>query len=271
MRLWYGRNFVGAVIVFATATLRGADVFVECESFDNLGGWVVDSYSMRSMGSAYVMAHGCGKPVADAVGTVSVPAKGTYTAWARTRNWNAEWTKGAAGRFKVKVNGADLPGTLGVGDGSWSWCKVGEVSLPAGRAEIALHDLTGFNGRCDALFLTTEAGTRDACPYQGVAAAAEKARAERRGKVENACMKIIGATIELAVQGKGAWRSTGTMSKLALASVADMKKEFVKRCASRKYDIKKLAVYEFDQLFVVGPVWWLMGIAETPEEHRTNY
>ena len=180
MRLWYGRNFVVAVIVFATATLRGADVFVECESFDNLGGWVVDSYSMRSMGSAYVMAHGCGKPVADAVGTVSVPAKGTYTAWARTRNWNAEWTKGAAGRFKVKVNGADLPGTLGVGDGSWSWCKVGEVSLPAGRAEIALHDLTGFNGRCDALFLTTAA-----LDERSAASAAEKARAVRRGKVEN--------------------------------------------------------------------------------------
>ena len=159
---------------FAMWSAKGSDVFVECESFAELGGWVVDAYSMRNMGSAYVMAHGCGRPVADAVGTVTVPAQGKYAVWARTRNWNAEWTKGAAGRFKVKVNGADLPGTLGVGDGSWSWRKAGEVSLPAGRAEVALHDLTGFNGRCDALFLTTAA-----FDARTAGLAAEKARTEQ--------------------------------------------------------------------------------------------
>lgn len=94
---------------------------------------------------------------------------------------------------------------------------------------------------------------------------------EYRGKVENACMKMIGATIELAIEGKGAWRSAGTMSKEALEAVADMKKQFVRHCASRKYDIKSIAVYEFDQMFVVAPVWWLFGCAETPEQHRTNY
>ena len=171
---------VTLALAMLTVVSRAADVFVECESFTELGGWVVDAYSMRGMGSAYVMAHGCGRPVADAVGSVSIPQKGLYSVWARTRNWNAEWTKGAAGLFKVKVNGAELPETLGVGDSAWQWRKAGEVSLPAGRAEVALHDLTGFNGRCDALFFTT--AVLDA---RTVAAAAEKVRASRRGKIED--------------------------------------------------------------------------------------
>ena len=177
------RTFLSCMVAFvivAPVMSHGADVFVECESFGDLGGWVVDAYSIRAMGSAYVMAHGCGRPVADAVGEVSIPAKGTYAVWARTRNWNAEWTKGAAGRFKVKVNGVELSETLGVGEGSWSWRKAGEVPLPAGRARLALHDLTGFNGRCDALFLTTR--TLDPA---SAASAAEALRAARRGKVED--------------------------------------------------------------------------------------
>ena len=170
---------LAAVALVVPAASQDADVFAECESFGDLGGWVVDAYSIRAMGSAYVMAHGCGRPVADAFVEVSIPAKGTYAVWARTRNWNAEWTKGAAGRFKVRVNGVALSETLGTGEASWSWRKAGEVSLPAGRARLALHDLTGFNGRCDALFLTTRA-----LDPASAASAAEALRAVRRGQVE---------------------------------------------------------------------------------------
>ena len=42
-----------AAVTLAPAMLtivsRAADVFVECESFGDLGGWVVDAYSMRSI------------------------------------------------------------------------------------------------------------------------------------------------------------------------------------------------------------------------------
>ena len=82
---------------------------VECESFRDLGGWVVDPHSMRQIGSSYVMAHGYGTPVKDAVTTAKFPAEGRYAVWARTRNWNAVWTKGAAGRFQVVVDGKTLP------------------------------------------------------------------------------------------------------------------------------------------------------------------
>ena len=129
-------NLVSVLLVAASWQASGADIFVECESFKELGGWVVDAYSMRNIGSAYIMAHGYGRPVADAVGTLSVPAKGTYAVWARTRNWNAEWTKGAAGLFKVKVNGKELHETLGAGERSWGWRKAGEVSLETGAAGL---------------------------------------------------------------------------------------------------------------------------------------
>ena len=58
-----------ALAMFAIVS-RAADVFVECESFAELGGWVVDPHSTKAIGSSYIMAHGIGKPVADARTTV---------------------------------------------------------------------------------------------------------------------------------------------------------------------------------------------------------
>ena len=42
-------------------------VLIEAESFSNTGGWVVDPQFVEQMGSPYHLAHGLGKPVADAV------------------------------------------------------------------------------------------------------------------------------------------------------------------------------------------------------------
>lgn len=134
--------------------ILAASVLIECEAFESLGGWTVETQSMRQLGSSYVMAHGCGVPVADAVTNVKIPEAGEYALWARTRNWNAEWTGGAAGRFEVVIGKASE--TLGLGSGTWTWRKAGSFSLKAGRQEVRLHDLTGFNGRCDALYLTTD-------------------------------------------------------------------------------------------------------------------
>ena len=56
-------NLVSVLLAAASWQASGADIFVECESFKELGGWVVDAYSMRNIGSAYIMAHGYGRPV----------------------------------------------------------------------------------------------------------------------------------------------------------------------------------------------------------------
>ena len=134
-----------------------AYIWREAESFEHLGGWQIDPQSMRQMGSAYVMAHGLGRPVADATTTIAISEAGEWSLWARTRNWTALWGLGsAAGRFQVLVNGAALAQELGTNGPEWSWQLAGKIVLPAGSARIALHDLTGFNGRCDALYLSND-------------------------------------------------------------------------------------------------------------------
>lgn len=136
--------------------LLAATVFLECESFSNPGGWTVDPSSMSEMGSAYLMAHGYGVPVADAETAVVLPEKGIYSIWARTRNWNAEWSAVPAGRFGIVLDGNRLGGELGTGGRDWRWQSAGTRELDAGAHTLALHDLTGFNGRCDAVVLATE-------------------------------------------------------------------------------------------------------------------
>jgi hypothetical protein len=56
----------------------GRVVWVEAESFRDLGGWTSDSQFIDQMGSPYLMAIGLGTPVADAVATVALPRPGRW-------------------------------------------------------------------------------------------------------------------------------------------------------------------------------------------------
>ena len=49
-----------------------AEIFIEAESFKDLGGWVIDQQSMETIHSSYIMAHGMGIPVKDAVTSFEV-------------------------------------------------------------------------------------------------------------------------------------------------------------------------------------------------------
>jgi len=151
---------VGVVLACAAlsaATARAVTVFVEAETFSDKGGWVVDQQFMAQMGSPFLMAHGLGVPVADARTSVSIPAGGAYRVLARTRNWTAPWSRrDAAGRFQIAVNGTVLINILGTMTSEWAWQEAGTIQLEKGPADVALRDLTGFNGRCDAIILTTD-------------------------------------------------------------------------------------------------------------------
>ena len=138
-------------VLAASPLTKRRVVLLEAEQFANLGGWVVDQQFMDQMGSPYLLAHGLGEPVRDAETTVQFPAAGKYRVWVRTRDWVAPWkAPGAPGRFKVLVNGKPLGTTFGTEGAEWHWQDGGTVKV--GReAKVALHDLTGFEGRCDAI------------------------------------------------------------------------------------------------------------------------
>lgn len=64
------------------------------------------------------------------------------------------------------LNGQPLPETLGTkGGGNWYWQDAGLVNITAKQAELGLHDLSGFDGRCDAVLFVKQAGL--ASPRKG--------------------------------------------------------------------------------------------------------
>jgi hypothetical protein len=139
------------------ATGHGASgVLVEACTFSDLGDWVLDTQFHQQMGGTFLLAHGMGKPVANAKTTFQLPEAGKWRAWVRTRDWcPGDWE--APGRFKVKVDGKDLDPVFGTEPG-WAWQAGGEFEIAdAGEHTLELEDLTGFDGRCDALFFTKEA------------------------------------------------------------------------------------------------------------------
>ena len=133
---------------------QSQSVLVEAESFKDKGGWMIDQQSMDIMGSPYLIAHGMGTPVNDAHTTVKFPAKGNYYVYVRTRNWTAPWSELAAGKFQIKINDNALSKTFGQDHKDWHWNPGGKVKIRSNDVEISLHDITGFNGRIDAIYFT---------------------------------------------------------------------------------------------------------------------
>ncbi|MCA1760256.1 MAG: FAD-dependent oxidoreductase, partial [Bacteroidales bacterium] len=120
-------------------------------------GWVVDQQFMDLMGSSYLLAHGMGVPVADAETTVEFPSTGEYKVFVRTFNWTSPWYDGEGpGKFQLLVNGEKTVSTLGASGSEWLWQNAGKVNITSKNAKIALHDLTGFNGRVDAIYFTKD-------------------------------------------------------------------------------------------------------------------
>ncbi len=131
---------------------HGARVDVYPQSFD-AGGWKLDCQFMDVMGSPYLLAHGLGVRVMDAVANVTFPSPGEYRVWVRARNW----ADGAPGRFRVSVDGVPLAHEFGAGLRTWAWEDGGKVTVRGTSATVRLEDLTGFDGRCAGIVFTTDA------------------------------------------------------------------------------------------------------------------
>jgi len=139
-------------IFYFTVQAQNNTLLIEAESFANKGGWVVDPQFVEQMGSPYLLAHGMGKPVKDAETNIPIKKSGKYHVWVRTKNWApGNWE--APGRFYVAVGGKQLANQLGKKAG-WNWEYAGNIELSKGDKKLSLKDLTGFEGRCDAIYLT---------------------------------------------------------------------------------------------------------------------
>lgn len=165
------RRFILLAAMFLPAAGAWAEgIFVEAESFSDKGGWVVDQQFMDQMGSPYLLAHGMGQPVDDAVTEIDVPENGKWHVYVRTYNWTSPWSRSSGpGAFRVKLGGKELGHEVGTSGNSWEWQYAGQARLKAGKTTLALSDLTGFDGRCDAVYLTDTEG--DIPPASGEALA----------------------------------------------------------------------------------------------------
>lgn len=144
------------LFLLSTGWCHAQSLFIETESFSNKGGWSPDQQFMDLMGSPYLLAHGLGIPVEDATTTVSFPKKGKYYMWVRTRNWASLWTNKAPGQFQVLIDDKPVGETFGMYPPEWSWVDGGSVEINNKKCKLSLHDLTGFDGRCDAIYFTQD-------------------------------------------------------------------------------------------------------------------
>jgi len=148
------------VLVLSVATVAAAEpdrLLVEAESFTNHGGWKLDTQFIEIMGSPYMLAHGLGDPVEDATTAVEFPSIGTYRVFVRTKDWVARWdAAGAPGKFQVLVDGKPLAETFGTKGAEWHWHDGGTVEITDKNTALALRDLTGFDGRADAIYFTKD-------------------------------------------------------------------------------------------------------------------
>ncbi|MDP7289220.1 MAG: FAD-dependent oxidoreductase, partial [Phycisphaerae bacterium] len=147
-----------AIALLAGSAAAGDVVLLEAEGFDDLGGWKLDQQFMDQMGSPILLAHGMGVPVKDATTAVTFPTAGTYHLWVRTRDWVASFNaKGAPGKFQLLIDGKPVEKVFGTEGAKWHWQNGGTVKITKTKVTLSLHDLTGFDGRCDAIVFASDA------------------------------------------------------------------------------------------------------------------
>ena len=145
------------------------ELLVEAEDFDDYGGWLLDAQFDHEMGSPYLLAHGYGRPVADASTTVQIPEAATYEVWVRCKDWVPSPPRPFQAFAWRKHPGPRVRGErarLELGTGRIRRARRAPLT-------VTLHDLTGFDGRCDAIYLSSNG-------QQPIDGAGPDARAWRR-------------------------------------------------------------------------------------------
>lgn len=142
-------------LTLSLSIAQNNSVLIEAESFQDHGGWVLDQQFIPSMGSPYLLAHGMGEPVANAKTYIDFPTNDLYYYWVRTKDWVPDH-EATPGTFQVIIDGVANPTVFGTNKG-WEWIQAGRIKVDNSRSvEFELKDLTGFEGRCDAIYFSTD-------------------------------------------------------------------------------------------------------------------
>ena len=190
-------SFVLAALALTSAAPAADQVLVEAESFREPGGWVLDTQFIEIMGSPYLLAHGLGESVKDAVTVVKFPSTGAYRVFVRTKDWVAKWkASGTPGKFELLIDGKPLAEKFGTKGAEWAWQDGGTVEIAKPETALALHDLTGFDGRCDAIFFTKD--KEGTMPHDG-----EELAKWRRAALGISEKPVDGGNYDLVVVGGG--------------------------------------------------------------------
>jgi hypothetical protein len=82
--------------------------------------------------------------------------QGTYNVFVRTFNWTSPWYSGEGpGQIQAPSQRLTCTGsTLGAEGSGWFWQNAGSVNIASRKVKVGLRDLTGFNGRADAIYFT---------------------------------------------------------------------------------------------------------------------
>ncbi|MEM9158214.1 MAG: FAD-dependent oxidoreductase [Verrucomicrobiota bacterium] len=136
------------------AVAKDNSLLLEAASFANKGGWRMDTQFHNVLGFTYLLAHGMGHAVSNARTKVQFPSKGRYHVWVHTKDWcPGEWE--APGRFQVEVDGKLIDATFGTRKG-WGWQTGGVIDIQNTQTLVELVDLTGFEGRCSAIYFSQD-------------------------------------------------------------------------------------------------------------------
>ena len=131
-----------------------SSILLPASLFADYGGWRADSQFFDLIGSTPLLAHGLGEAVDDAKTTFTAPTEGEYTLYVRTRNWTKYWSDAPTpGIFEIFVDGQSV-GVFGNEKSEWHWQRGAKITLTEGNHTVTVKDLTGFDGRFDAILLT---------------------------------------------------------------------------------------------------------------------
>lgn len=132
-------------------------LFLSPEDFkENMGSWTyMRDEKSKPFQSLLIGREDKAKDLLKPAGiNISVPADGTYTIYARTRDFAANQ---GTRLFQIAVNGVCLPQKLGAhGTDGWAWEVVGKVELKKGVASVEIVDITGYTPRVEGIVLSAE-------------------------------------------------------------------------------------------------------------------